>query len=117
MTKKKVAKVDETINQSLPDILKNASISICVVLDELRALDPNDYYDRWFAQLDSLLTVAEVLQAAHKQCDKYVRNVRIQLPPDVLMVTYKQTDMFEESEGEDISHSPSAGKELGDVPF
>jgi hypothetical protein len=117
MKRRKIEKAEGAGVQSLTDLLRNCSISICVILDELRMLDPNDYYDKWLAHVDSLLTVAEVLKEAHEQSGKYVHNVQITLPPDVVMVTYRQMSLPEATE-EPIDNSTGSTREgSGDVPF
>ncbi len=108
---------NEATYQTLPDVLRNCSVSLCVVAQSMIELDPNDYYARYMVLVDSITTTAEVLKEVHDQSKKYTHGMWIKLPVGCELVHLEQLPLWSNTE-ESVDDSADSTSEMGDeFPF
>lgn len=116
--KKKKDKIERILGvEALPEVIRNCSVSLCVVAQELLSLDPNDWYARYITLIDSLTSTAEVLKEVYHQSSPYVYNIKIKLPDDVVLMHLEQMELLPTTEEPADDSVGSSRDGLGDIPF
>ena len=93
MKRKRIVKIDTRPELNVAEALATCAQTILIISILQRQTDPNEAYNEWLSNIDSLRTSAEVIQVVLDQYAEEIKNLKVELPPHIVLGGYRVEDI------------------------